>query len=205
MSDASKLKNPSALVRAVLALDTHFSDLIRLGAKIESLDMESNFDFEQAQRCMDHFAKAGQGVSEEVVAMSQALNEARGQAEAAAQMVAARAELLQSRKNEVNAKMQEFRELGEKVRDLTVSLADLKRPEGEIVTEEDRARLAQRLSIVQLQIHPLIEKAQSLKKEAQTSKMKVLEQSADSLGQSLGAISQKLDAFQEKVPGPVSH
>ncbi|HMN67871.1 MAG TPA: hypothetical protein PKC28_04965 [Bdellovibrionales bacterium] len=201
MSDV-KIKNPSPLVRAVLALDAHFSDLVRLGAKIESLDMESNFDFEQAQRQIDHFAKAGQGVSEEVILMSNALNVARARAEAAAQIVTVKAEQLAARKIEVQTRMEEFRELGEKVKDLSVSLQRLHRPEGADVSDEDRARMAMRLAEVEMQIQPLIEKAKFLKKEAQASNIRILEQSADSLGQSLLAISQKLTVFQQGGHAP---
>ena len=201
MSDV-KIKNPSPLVRAVLALDAHFSDLVRLGAKIESLDMESNFDFEQAQRQIDHFAKAGQGVSEEVILMSNALNVARARAEAAAQIVTVKAEQLAARKIEVQTRMEEVRELGEKVKDLSVSLQRLHRPEGADVSDEDRARMAMRLAEVEMQIQPLIEKAKFLKKEAQASNIRILEQSADSLGQSLLAISQKLTVFQQGGHAP---
>ena len=201
MSDV-KIKNPSPLVRAVLALDAHFSDLVRLGAKIESLDMESNFDFEQAQRQIDHFAKAGQGGSGEVILMSNALNVARARAEAAAQIVTVKAEQLAARKIEVQTRMEEFRELGEKVKDLSVSLQRLHRPEGADVSDEDRARMAMRLAEVEMQIQPLIEKAKFLKKEAQASNIRILEQSADSLGQSLLAISQKLTVFQQGGHAP---
>jgi hypothetical protein len=130
--------------------------------------------------------------------MSNALTEARSQAEAAAQLVSARAEVLQSRKNEQQQKLEEFRQLGEKVRDLTLSLGEFKRPEGELITAEDRAKLSQRLSEIDLQIRPLIEEAQHLKNEGHSAKIKILEQGAQSLGQSLVAISKKLTDFQQE-------
>lgn len=194
---SNTIKNPSPLVKAVLALDNHFSELIRLGEKIEQMELKSNFDFEHVQRMMNHFAECGQGVSTEVILMSNALNEARAKAEAAAQVVSARAEILQARKMEMQKKMDEFRLLGEKVRNLTLSLNDLKRPHGQDASGEDRAKISMRLSELELQIRPLIEEALQLKKEAQDSKMKILEQSADSLRQSLTAISEKLSTFQQ--------
>lgn len=202
MSNVTNIKTPSPLVKAVVALDNHLSDLNRLGTKIEAMELQSDFDFEQAQRHIDLFAKAGQSVSDEIVTMATALNDARAQAEAMAQMVSARAEILAARKLAVQAKMEELRVLGESVRTLTVSLAELKPATGVEVSPTDQAQMAIRLSDADSQIRPMIEKANALKKEAQEAKMKVLEQSADSLSQSLTAISRKLSAFQ---PNPSSH
>jgi chromosome segregation ATPase len=198
MTDTQKLKNPSPLLQAVLKLDTYFSELIRLGAKIETLDLKSDFDFEQAERLIKSFAKNGEGVSEEIVLMLNALTDLRTQAEAAATIVAERADILQARKNEQQAKMEHFRVLGEKVRDLTASLSAFKMNEGANLSDEERASLTAHLAEFETQLRPLIEEAQALKKEGQQSKIKILEQSADSLGQSLAAVSQKLSAVREQ-------
>jgi hypothetical protein len=193
----TKAKSHSPLVLSVLTLDAHLADLDRLGAKIESLEMESDFDFEQAQKNIELFSKAGEAVSAEIGVMAKALHEARQQAENIATMVAGKAEILHGRKVQVQQKMEELRELGENVKEVTSSLGDLRQPEGQPRTAEAQAMLTARLTEVDMKIRPLIEKAQALKKEAQDSKMKVLEQSADSLSQSLTAISQKLTAFQQ--------
>jgi len=198
MTDTQKLKNPSPLLQAVLKLDTYFSELIRLGHKIESLDLKSDFDFEQAERLIKSFAKNGEGVSEEIVLMLNALTDLRAQAEAAAHIVAERADILQTRKNEQQTKMEHFRVLGEKVRDLTASLSAFKMNEGANLSDEERASLTAHLAEFETQLRPLIEEAQALKKEGQQSKIKILEQSADSLGQSLAAVSQKLSAVREQ-------
>ncbi|MNK82652.1 hypothetical protein D3C87_1024330 [compost metagenome] len=192
----NKIKNPSPLVQAVLNLDNYLSEIVRLGVKIESMDLKSDFDYEQAQKLMNRFTECGQGVSEEVLNLSANLNEARAQAEAAAQVVAMRAEQLQVRQNVHQKKMDDFRSLGEKVRDLTLSLNDLKRPEGENLSEQEQAQVSVRLSDFQMKLQPLIEEARTLRKDAQGSKLKTLEQGADSLVQSLSAIGRKLETFQ---------
>jgi hypothetical protein len=197
MTDSQKIKNPSPLVQTVLALDNYFSELIRLGAKIETMELKSEFDFEQIERLINRFTECGQGVSDEVIQLSTSLNELRTKAEAAAQVVTARAESLHARKNEAQSKMDQLRALGEKVRVLTLSLNDLKKIDGDTATEEERFKISMRLSEFDLQLRPLIEEAQALKEEGQNSRIKVLEQSADSLRQSLLAISQKLGAFQQ--------
>lgn len=195
MSETVQIKNPSPLVKAVLALDAHFSNLLRLGERIESLEMKSNFDYEQAQGHLEHFAKAGQGVSEEVVVLAQALAEVRARAEAVAAAVAERAERVNERQGLVQAKMREFMELGEQVRELNFSLQESRQPEGAILTDEDRERYRAQLARFDERVRPLIEKAEALRKEGQDSRIRELEQGADSLGQKLKAVSQKLSSL----------
>lgn len=180
-----------------MAVDESFSELTRLSEKIAGTELKSDSDFEQVQRLMNLFAERGQDVSDQVIALSTALNDARVKAEAAAQLVASRAELFQAHQQERQKKMNEFRDLGEKVHALTSSLSDLKRPEGEYVSEEDRARMSMRLSEVEVELLSLIEGAQTIKNDAQASRMKGLEQSAHSLSQSLLSISQKLGSIQQ--------
>lgn len=189
----------SPLVQAVLALDESFSELTRLSEKLDETELKSESDLEQVQRLMNLFAEVGQNVSEQVLTLSATLNDARGMAEAAAQKVSARAEQFQAVQTERQKKMEEFRLLGEKVHALTASLSDLKRPEGEYVSDEERARMSMRLSQVELELRSLIEGAQGLKVEAQASKMKKLEQGAHSLSQSLLSVSQKLHTFQQQA------
>lgn len=190
---SNQIKNPSPLVETVLKLDNYLSEIVRLGEKIEGMELKTDFDFEQAQKLMNHFTQCGQGVAEEVVQLSANLNEVRAKAEAAAVIVSARAEQIQARQNDHHQKMADFRALGDKVRDLTLSLNDLKRPEGEELTDDDRAHLSMRLSEFQLQLQPLIAEALKLKNEAQSSRLKTLEQGADSLVQSLSAIGRRLE------------
>ncbi len=195
MNQIKPVKNPSALVQSVLDLDQYFGDLIRLGARIDETDLKSNFDYEQTDRLIAKFAEAGEQVSKQIINLSEALNQARAQAEDAAARVAVRAEQLQARKNEIQAKMDQFRMLGEKVSKLTESLGDLKSGDEDLASEKGRALLTQRLSAFEIQLRPLIEEATELKVIAQNSKIKVLEQSADSMRQSLSAVSQKLSSL----------
>lgn len=198
----TKIKNPSPLVEAVLKLDNYLAEIVRLGAKIEEMELKSDFDFEQVQRLMTHFAECGQGVTDEVMSLSKHLNEARALAETAAQTVSARAELLQARQEEHQKRMDDFRSLGERVRELTMSLNDLKQPEGAVLSEQEQAKVSMRLGEFQLQLEPLISEARHLKTEARNSKMKTLEQGAQSLEQSLTAIGSRLESFTKSGTAP---
>lgn len=197
MNDVIKIKNPSPFLQSVLKLDNYFSELVRLAEKIDGMELKSDFDYDQVEKLIKHFAECGEGVSTEVVAMSGALNDLRTQAETAAKQVAVRAEQLQVRKDEQMQKMEQFRQLGEKVRDLTASLAGFKFEEGMTLSEEERAQMTSRMMEFETRLAPLIEEAQNLKKAGQEAKIKILEQSADSLGQSLQAVSQKIHSVRE--------
>lgn len=161
------------------------------------MDLKSEFEIEQMQKLLSRFAECRNGISEQVVAMSKALNEARAQAEAVARVVTARADHLQSLQETRQKKMDDFRSLGKKVRELTLSLNELKRPDDQVPTDEDKVKIAIILSEFEIQLQPLIEDAHNLLKVAQDSKMKVLEQGADSMRQSLLAIRERLIVFKQ--------
>jgi len=188
----SKINSESPLVKSVLALDEYLSELERVGAKINSMPLKSDFDREHMQKLMGRFAECGQGVAAEVTNLSTQLNEARARAEAVAQGVAARAESLNVVKSEESDKLEQFRMLGEKVKGLNVAMSALRRPEGETISTEERAQLTASLAEFDLQLEPLIEEAQSLRKSAQAAKLKSLEANADSLAQTLQAVRTKL-------------
>jgi len=196
----TKNNSQSALVESVLTLDEHFHELTRLGSRIENMELKTTTDFEQAQHLINRFAERAQEVSNGVIALSGALNEARAQAESATQMVAARAMQLQEMQKERQQKMENYRLLGQKVQALTLSLNDLKRTDGSQPSAEDRARISMRLAELELELEPLIAEAQKLKGEAQIAKMGILEESAHSLSQSLQALSKKLSGLREASP-----
>lgn len=193
------LKNSSPLVAAVLALDEQFLNLTQLAARIETQPLKTDSDVEQLEHLVSRFAEIGAGVSIHIGTLSTALNAAREQAEAAAQKVAEKANQLRIKKSEIDAKMQEFQVLGEKVSRLSASLADLKLPEGQTFSPEERQSLSNRLGAVEEQLVPLIDEARQLQLVAQQAKIKTLEHGADSMHQSLLAVKRKIGAFR---PGP---
>src|SRR5436189_3343146 len=97
---SNKAKRDSPLVQSVLALDNHLTELERVGTKINSTDMTSDFDLEYIQKLMTRFAECGQGISEQVTKLSTELQAAQARAEAVAQGVSSQADLLNIRRNE---------------------------------------------------------------------------------------------------------
>lgn len=201
MLPSLKSKNQSHLVYTVQELDGFYSELLRLGSKIENMDIKTDADFDLLQRLVSQFADCGQGLSTQVLELSKNLSEMRVRADTVTQLVAQKAEILKVRKTEEKSKMDEFRNLSEKVRALTQSLGEI-RPTSENISTEERARISMKLSEFEMKLQPLIEEANRLKKVAQEAKMKALVQSADSLAQSLASISQKLSTFQHSSNPP---
>jgi chromosome segregation ATPase len=198
---SNKIKRDSRLVKSVLALDNYLTELERIGTKINSTDMTSDFDVDYIQKLVTRFAECGQGVSEELSNLSTQLHEARTRAEAVAQGVSAQAELLNQRRNEQNEKLEKFRVLGEKVRELTAAISQFRPPHGHGLTDEDRAKLTSNIPAFEAQLVLLIEELQDLRKSARNSRMKALEKNAESLAQTLQAVRKKLGDLGPSTTG----
>jgi hypothetical protein len=182
---SNKAKRESPLVKSVLALDNHLTELERVGMKINLTDMTSDFDIEFVHKLMTRFAECGQGISEEVANLSTHLQEAQARAEAVAQGVSKQAEKFQARKKEQDEKLEEFRLLGEKVRNLSAAI-------GELRGTEDRVKLTSIIPAFEAQLTSLIEDLQRLRQSARDSRMRALEKNAESLVQTLQVVRKKL-------------
>jgi hypothetical protein len=193
--ETKTIKNPSPLVQAVLALDEHFADLNRLASRIDEIDMKSNFDFEQSERLIRHFAETGNEITHDISRFVAVLNEARAQAEAAATKVAEKADFLKGRKDDVQEKLSRFQVLSDKVSLLNESLLQFKRPEGEALSDQDRMELKSRLGEIAGELQGLIDEAEALKNVGTESKIRTLEQNADAMRQSLMAVRQKISGL----------
>jgi chromosome segregation ATPase len=189
---SNKTKRDSLLVKSVLALDGYLAELERIGAKINSTDMTADFDADYVQKLLTRFADCGRSVSGEVTNLSTQLNDAQSRAEAVARGVSAQAELLNKRRNEENEKLEEFRVLGEKVRELNATISRFRGRDGHGPTAEDRAKLASSIPDLDLKLAALIEELSALRQSARNSRMKALEKNAESLSQTLQAVRRKL-------------
>ena len=189
---SNKPKQDSPLVKCVLALDGHLAELERVGTKINSTDMTSDVDAEYIQKLMTRFTECGQGISEEVTNLSRQLQEAQARAERVAVGVSRQAELFKTRRNEQNEKLEQFRVLGGKVRELTVAIGQFRPEHGNRLTNDERTKLTSNVAGFQAQLTSLIEELQNLRKSARDSRMKALEKNAESLAQTLEAVRRKL-------------
>jgi chromosome segregation ATPase len=182
---SNKAKRESPLVQAVLALDEHLAELERIGMKINSTDMNDDIDVEFIQKLMGKFAECGQGIATEVANFSTHLQEAQIRSQAIADGVGRQAELFKVRRDEQNEKLEQFRVLGEKVRDLNAEISRFR---------DDRAQLVANIPHLETQLSVLIDELNNLRQSARGSRMKALEKSAESLSQTLQAVRKKLQS-----------
>jgi hypothetical protein len=90
---SNKDKRESSIVKAVLALDGYLTELERVGGKINSIDMNADFDGEYVQKLMTRFTECGHGVGTEISNLSREVQEAQSRAESVSQGVGRQAEL----------------------------------------------------------------------------------------------------------------
>ncbi len=185
------------MVTAVHALQDCLNELERVGNKINSTDLAGEIDVEHIQKLLNHFAECGQGISDEVTNLSRHLQEAQARAQAVAQGVSRQAEIFQNRRSEQNEKMEQFRLLGERVREINAAISVFRRPAGQALTPEERSTLESSIPNLENQLAQLITELQELRQSARGSKMRTLERNAESLTQSLQAVQVKLrDLFR---------
>jgi erythromycin esterase-like protein len=180
-SVSDKNKKDSPLVQSVLALDHQLAELVRIGEKINSTDMSSDIDVDFIQKQMARFAECGQSISEEVSTLSMHLQQAQSRAEVVAQGVSKQAELFKVRRVEQMEKFEQFRLLGEKVRELTENTSAIR----------DRSNIP----AFKAQLTVLVEELEKLRESAKNSRMKSLEKNAQSLVQRLQAVLKKLQGI----------
>jgi chromosome segregation ATPase len=183
-------KRDSPLVDAVLALQNHFTELERIGQKINAADLTGDVDLEYIQKLLARFAECGQGISTQVNELSVHLKQATTRAESVAQGVSRQAEMINNLRKEHNDKLEQFRLLGERVRELNGAISHFNLSQG--LTDESRAALAARIPGLSLELTSLIEELQALRNSARSSRMRALEKNAESLAQSLQAVHTRL-------------
>ena len=89
------LDDLSSFGRLAVALDQHFLELTRLSGQIERLDIESESGLERAVKALNEFAEHGTSLSDGFQGLSNVLEEVRTRSEAAAQIVSARAQVIE--------------------------------------------------------------------------------------------------------------
>jgi chromosome segregation ATPase len=171
------------LVKSVLALDQHLSELERVGSKINSTDMNGDFDIDYIRKLMGRFSECGQGVTEEVANLSGHLQAAQTRAESVAKEVSRQAELFSVRRKQQDEKLEEFRLLGERVRALNENIGQFR---------NDRTQLMANLPAFEEKLGLLIDELDILRKSAKDAHMRMLERNIEALSQSLQAARKKL-------------
>jgi len=185
----------SPFAESALNLDNAFTELEQLSGQIERLELESDSGLERAKQLLGKFAECGQRIGEGVQVLAKSLEESRARAEAAANVVSARALDIQKRQDENDQMLARFGTLGESVRKISETIVQFKKPAGEKLSDEERELLTKQLPELDSQLSGLIDEAQGLRVDAHQLKLKSIERNADSLSQTLLSARRKLGSF----------
>lgn len=191
-------KNLSPFGQASLALDQDFSELERLAGEIERMEIQTDNGFERAKKLLGHFGETGERIGSGVQAMARELEAARARAEAAATIVSAKAAAIQQRQIQENEMSERFNALGEMVRKVTTSMAQLQKPAGTTLSEEERNLLTQHLPEMDSRLGMLVDEARKLQADAEAIQLKSMVKNADAMAQSLDAARRKLSLYVDR-------
>jgi chromosome segregation ATPase len=195
MSSSLQSKVLSSFAEAALSLDKDFTELDTLSGQLERLDLNSDSGLERAKEILAKFGECGSRIGDGVQKLAKELEEARVRAEKAASSVSARATEVQERQQAHDRLSEKFHTLTEMVRKVSTLIAELKKAEGQKMTDEEKTLVTQRLPEFESQLSLLVEEAQKLKNEAQEANMKTLVRNADSLSQTLLSAKRKISSL----------
>lgn len=191
--------NISEFGNAALALDQDFSEFERLANKIASLSVDSDSGFEQAQKMLVKIDEVGKRIGSNMQHLSEKLEEARKNTEAAAQAVSTRAMAVQQRQKETELMLERLRNLSDTVREVTAKLTQVREDAEPASLSDRKAQLANRLPEFDSELAVIVEDINKLMLDARTLRMKTLERNADSLRQSLQAARHRFTQFVERL------
>lgn len=191
--------NISEFGNAALALDQDFGEFERLAHKIESLSIDSDSGFDQAQKLLVKIDECGKRIGTNMQLLSQKLEDARKATEEAAQAVSTRALAVQQRQKETQFMLERLRNLGETVKDITSKLTQVRQDTEPASEAERKTQLANRLPEFDGELALVVEDINKLMLDARTLRMKTLERNADSLRQSLQAARHRFTQFVERL------
>jgi hypothetical protein len=180
------------LVTSVLALQDDLDELERVGGKISSTDLSGDFDVGYVQKLLSRFAECGQRIADEMKNFLTHLQEAQVRAQTMTATVSRQAELFKNRADDQSEKLEKFRLLGERVRSLNEAIGQIRPPQGDVLTFDDRTAMESQIASVEAQLAGIIQELQDLRNSARSSRMKRLEKEAESLAHSVQALQVKL-------------
>jgi chromosome segregation ATPase len=200
MPNSTPNKTMSSFAEAALKLDNDFSELERLSGQIERLELDTDAGLDRAKELLAKFGECGMRIGDGVQGLAKELEETRLRAEKAAEAVSQRAAQIQERQQLRDRMLERFHTLTEMVRKVSALIAQLKKAEGEKISDEEKALLLERLPELDSQLGMLVDESVKLKNDAHDANLKTLVRNADSLSQTLTSARRKLSSL-----GPTLH
>ncbi len=186
-----RLEDLTPFGRLALKLDQEFAELARGGEQLARLDLESDRGLDEGIRILNRVAGYGQALAQTMQDFSKSMQEARDKADAAARIVAERAQLIQQRRQREDELQKKLAQIQEDVKTVGAGLTGFGKLKGEL-SEDDKRRIAAELERLQEPMTRFIAAIKALKEEAAGLKFKRLERQAESMIDSLEASRRKI-------------
>ena len=178
-----------------LKLDEDFSELGRLCAKIERLDLESESDLDHAVKLMGEFARQGQTIAEDMQHFSKSLQEARERSEVAARSVEQRAQQVLERQGRRDRLKDRLIQLDQEIKSANEGLLGGRKSANEALSDAEKERIKAQFEQLQRRLADFIDPAQKIRDEAAQLKFRRIERDAQSMLDTLVALRRKLETI----------
>lgn len=188
------LEDLSPFGRLAVQLDGDFSEMIRLGAQIDRLDIDSDSGLEHALKLLTRFAQHGRNIAENIQDFSRTLQDARDRSEAAAKRVTERAQQIEERKIRQNQIQDKLKRVEEKVKTANAGLTGTQKPSGREFSDDEKAQITSQLERLNNELVKFIAETQAIKEEAGQSKFKTIERDAQTIIDTLQSSRRKINS-----------
>jgi len=183
---------------AAVALDTEMTRFEGLGARLESLNFESDKGMNKASELLSEIAASRERLQRGMQEMARSLERARDRNNVAEQNIAERLKIWVERQAVVERLTARFKILGESVRHLNEMVTALKQAPQSASSDGEPVNLRVQLTNAMKPLATLVEEAKNLVQEARAANMQGLERNADTLRQTLQGIHNRLNLISER-------
>lgn len=183
---------------AAIALDVALQDYDRLAADLGRADVQSDKGLARAQEVLERVEASRTELANQMQSFAGRLQQARTRCDEVEAIVAEKTGQVNDRVQFADALFRRLKMLGEMVHAITQSLATLKGPGEEAVSNEEKGAMLNRLPEFNEKISVLIEEAKRLTSEARQANLKTLEQNSDTIRQTLQSAQNKFNLYIEK-------
>lgn len=200
----SKPLQLSEFGQAALCVDEEMTQFETLVQEFSRLNIESDKGLDRAVTLIAEINDCRGRMEVGMQSLSKSLLEARQRNQAAEELVADRSQAVNARQQSVENMIARFRTLGERVKLVDVTAAELRKASDSPLEPEEKDQLRGQIPALDDQLAALLMDVSQLVEDARVANLQLLERNADSLKKSLSAARNKISLFiDRKLENPV--
>ena len=183
------MKTESALTAAAAALESELARFDELATTLKRIPLDSGKNLDRAARATGEIAESQQRVGMQVGALVTAVAAARERQQVTADTLHARVQEIQERTNKFGELLKQFATLGEDARTINALMTD----------EGAAGAVVVRLQEAQARMGAVLDRADALRKDAESHDIQDIARQADALKQQLHAARNKLNLLRQRL------